>query len=80
MQAIIYSNRSQECERARMLLESVHEDIREFYLDADFTKTQFEMEFGGNAEYPQIAIGLNHRGGLKETLHYLNNHNYKCSC
>lgn len=71
MQAIIYSNRSQECERARMLLESVHEDIREFYLDADFTKTQFEMEFGSNAEYPQISIGLNHRGNLKETLKYM---------
>lgn len=54
-----------------MLLESVHEDIREFYLDADFTKTQFEMEFGGNAEYPQIAIGLRHRGTLKETLQYM---------
>lgn len=54
-----------------MLLESVHEDIREFYLDADFTKTQFEMEFGGNAEYPQIAIGLKHRGTLKETLQYM---------
>ena len=54
-----------------MLLESVHEDIREFYLDADFTKTQFEMEFGGNAEYPQIAIGLKHRGSLKEPLQYI---------
>tara|TARA_A100001035_G_C27706828_1_gene465222 strand:- start:303 stop:539 length:237 start_codon:yes stop_codon:yes gene_type:complete len=74
MQAIIYSNRSQECERARMLLESVHEDIREFYLDDDFTKTQFQAEFGGDAEYPQIAIGLNHRGNLKETLQYMKDH------
>ena len=35
-------------------LESVHEDIREFYLDDDFTKTEFQAEFGGDAEYPQI--------------------------
>ena len=57
-----------------MLLESVHEDIREFYLDDDFTKTEFQAEFGGDAEYPQIAIGLNHRGNLKETLKYMRDH------
>ena len=57
-----------------MLLESVHEDIREFYLDDDFTKTEFQAEFGGDAEYPQIAIGLNHRGNLKETLKYMKDH------
>ena len=27
MQALIYSNGSQECERAKMLLEAVHEDL-----------------------------------------------------
>ena len=57
-----------------MLLESVHEDIREFYLDDDFTETQFQAEFGDDAEYPQIAIGLNHRGNLKETLQYMKDH------
>lgn len=71
MQALIYSNGNQECERARSLLTSVHEDIREFLLDEDFTDKQFRLEFGENAEYPQISVGLNHRGSLKETLHYL---------
>ena len=37
MQALIYSNGSQECERAKMLLEAVHEDTKEFLLDTDFT-------------------------------------------
>ena len=74
MQAIIYSNRSKECERARMLLESLHEDIRAFYLDVDFTKTELQAEFGGDADYPQISIGLNHRGNLKETLKYMRDH------
>ena len=41
-----------------MLLESVHEDIREFYLDDDFTKTEFQAEFGGDAEYPSDLYGL----------------------
>ena len=36
MQALIYSNGSQECERAKMLLEAVHEDTKEFLLDTDF--------------------------------------------
>ena len=71
MQSIIYSNGSQECERARMLLEATHEDVREFKLDVDFKDKEFRAEFGEDAEYPQIALGLNHRGTLKETLKYM---------
>ena len=71
IQALIYSNKSQESERAKMVLESCGQSVREFFLGDDFTKTQFEMEFGSNAEYPQISIGLNHRGNLKETLKYM---------
>ena len=56
MQALIYSNGSQECERAKMLLEAVHEDTKEFLLDTDFTDKQFRAEFGDDAEYPQIAL------------------------
>ena len=74
MQALIYSNGSQECERAKMLLEAVHEDTKEFLLDNDFTDKQFRAEFGDDAEYPQVAIGLNHRGTLKETLKYMSEH------
>jgi|TARA_R100000030_G_scaffold957_2_gene893 hypothetical protein len=71
MQALIYSNGSQECERAKMLLESMHEDTKEFLLGVDFSDKQFRAEFGSEAEYPQVAIGLNHRGNLKETLQYM---------
>ena len=62
MQAIVYSNRSQESERAVMVLEACGQDVRQFFLGDDFTKTQFQAEFGGDAHYPQISIGLNHRG------------------
>ena len=34
----------------------------------DFTQTEFEMEFGGDAKYPQVTIGKSHVGNLKETL------------
>ncbi len=75
MQPIIYSNRSQECERAESLLTSVQFDdsvnVRVLLLDDDFTDKQFRAEFGAEAEYPQIAIGLEHRGTLKETLKYM---------
>ena len=71
MQALIYSNGSQECERAKMLLNSINEDTKEFLLGVDLSDRQFRAEFGSEAEYPQIAIGLKHRGTLKETLHYL---------
>ena len=37
----------------------------------DFSDRQFRAEFGSEAEYPQVAIGLNHRGNLKETLKFM---------
>ena len=49
----------------------MHEDTREFLLGVDFSDKQFRAEFGSEAEYPQVAIGLNHRGNLKETLQYM---------
>ena len=69
--AWIYSNGNQECERAAMLLESIYSDFHEYVLNKEFTESQFRAEFGSEAEYPQIAIGVNHRGSLKETLQYL---------
>ena len=54
--------------------------VRVFNLNTDFTDKEFRAEFGTEANYPQISIGLKHRGDLKETLNYLNKRNYKCSC
>ena len=70
-QALVYSNGSQESERAVMVLEACDQDVREFKLGLDFTHKQFKAEFGEEAEYPQVAIGLNHRGTLKETLKFM---------
>lgn len=74
-QAWIYSNGNQECERAAMLLTSIYSDFHEYILNKEFTESQFRAEFGSEAEYPQIAIGVQHRGSLKETLHYLQDQN-----
>ena len=41
------------------------QEVKEFLLGADFSDRQFRAEFGSEIEYPQIAIGLNHRGTLK---------------
>jgi hypothetical protein len=71
MQALVYGNGSQESERAKMVLEACGQDVREFMLGVDFSDRQFRAEFGSEAEYPQVAIGLNHRGTLKETLKYM---------
>ena len=71
MQALVYSNGSQESERAKMVLEACGQEVREFLLGVDFSDKQFRAEFGSEAEYPQVAIGLNHRGNLKETLKYM---------
>ena len=73
IQALVYSNGSQECERAKMVLEACGQEVREFLLGADFSDRQFRLEFGDDAEYPQIALGLHHRGTLKETIQYMSN-------
>jgi|TARA_B100000287_G_scaffold30360_1_gene28515 hypothetical protein len=71
MQALVYSNGSQESERAKMVLDACGQEVKEFLLGVDFSDKQFRAEFGSEAEYPQVAIGLNHRGNLKETLKYM---------
>ena len=68
--AIIYSNRTQECDRAIALLKFMEHKYIEYLIDVDFTHSQFVKEFGEQAEYPQVAIGTHHIGSLKDTLHY----------
>ena len=75
-QVVLYSaNNCQECERARMLLESIGVDYLEYKLDKDFTNKQFVAEFGKTANLPQFSFGYKHIGGLKETLQYLKQKN-----
>jgi hypothetical protein len=55
-------------------MDAVHLDgIIVYKLDKDFTENQFRDEFGSEAQYPMIALGMKHRGTLKETLHFMNN-------
>jgi glutaredoxin len=68
--AVIYSNGSLECERAASLLKSLGGEYLEYRLNHHFTQRAFETEFGPEAEYPQIALGAQHVGHLKELLQY----------
>jgi glutaredoxin len=68
--AVIYSNGSQECERAGALLKSLGGEYLEYRLNQHFTQRAFEQEFGKDATYPQIALGAQHVGHLKELLQY----------
>lgn len=69
--AVIYSNKSQECERMALLLKSLGGDFHEYILGVNFTDKQFRMEFGSEATYPQVSIGNKHIGNMKETLQYM---------
>ena len=68
--AIIYSNFSQESDRAIALMESLEHRFVVYHLGREFTEAQFEQEFGVGAEFPQIAVGTKHIGTLKDTLQY----------
>ena len=71
--AVIYSNGSQECERMASLLENIKgvSDFHRYELDRHFSKQQYQMQFGGDASYPQIAINDKHIGSMKEALQYM---------
>ncbi|MAA92077.1 MAG: glutaredoxin [Gammaproteobacteria bacterium] len=68
---VLYTNGGQESDRCRDLLISLNGEFLEYQLDEDFNERQFRSEFGDTAEFPQVAVGYQHIGGLKETLHYL---------
>ena len=68
---VLYTDSGQESDRCRDLLISLNGEFLEYQLDEDFNERQFRSEFGDKAEFPQVAIGYKHIGGLKETLHYL---------
>ena len=70
--AIVYSDKTQECDRAVNLLQSLEHRYVEYVLGRDFTQEQFTSEFGEGAPYPQVAVGTKHIGTLKETLQYFN--------
>ena len=69
--AVIYSNGSQECERIGMLLKSLGGEFHEYKLGEHFDQTAFRKEFGEEATYPQVTIGYNHIGSMKEALQYM---------
>ena len=68
---VIYSNGSQECERMGMLLKALGGEFHEYILGQHFTEHQFRGEFGSEATYPQVSIGMKHIGSMKETLQYM---------
>jgi glutaredoxin len=78
MQAVIYSNGNQECERAKTLLQKLNVEILEYKLNQHFSDRGFVEEFGKEAEYPQVNVGFRHIGGLKETLQYMNDKGMLC--
>ena len=47
-------------------------DFQKYELGRHFEDHQFHNEFGEEATYPQIAIGLRHIGSMKEALQYMN--------
>ena len=69
--AVIYSNGSQECERIGMLLKALGGEFHEYILGKDFDQKAFRAEFGSEATYPQVSLGSEHIGSMKEALQYM---------
>jgi len=75
MIAILYSDGTMECQRIISLFQSLDQKFIEYRLDRDFTMTQFIDEFGEGTSFPQVAIGINHVGSLKDVLNYYKERN-----
>lgn len=69
--AVIYSNGSQECERMTSLLKNLGGEFLEYRLGKHFSEKSFYDEFGEEATFPQIALGNQHIGSMKETLQFM---------
>ena len=54
-----------------MLLRSLGGEFHEYLLGVDFSDKQFRMEFGSEATYPQVSLGSEHIGNMKEALQYM---------
>jgi len=54
-----------------MLLKSLGGEFHEYLLGIDFSDRQFRAEFGSEATYPQVSLGNQHIGSMKEALQYM---------
>ena len=72
-QVVVYSKEGcQECERLVSLLEHVGYEYMKYEQGVDYTERVFRLEFGDEAEYPQVSVGVKHIGGLKEFISNFN--------
>lgn len=59
------------CEKVKKVFEMLKWDYVSYTLGKDFTKEQFQNEFGIGSTFPQVIIEDNHVGGCSETVKYL---------
>jgi hypothetical protein len=58
-----------------LLLKSLDGEFHEYILGEDFDDKSFYSEFGSEATYPQVSIGYEHIGSMKETLQFMKDNN-----
>ena len=56
------------CKKAERLLELAKVEYRVYKLETDFTKDQFNAEFGYGASFPRILVDDKQNGGCLDTF------------
>lgn len=59
------------CEKIKTVFEMLNWNYVSYILERDFTREQFEKEFGTGSTFPQVIIGEQLIGGCSETVKYL---------
>ena len=74
--AIYTRNGCAFCTKIKEVYKSKGWGFAEYKLDVNFTRQQFQQEFGQGATFPQVIIAGDKMGGGTETVKYLRENQY----
>ena len=74
--AIYTRNGCAFCTKIKEVYKSKGWGFAEYKLDVNFTRQQFQTEFGQGATFPQVIIAGHKMGGCTETVKYLRENQY----
>ena len=76
MNITVYSKMGcSHCTKVKTVLELAHINFVVYTLDEDFSRQEFQQEFGCDATFPQVTAGASTIGGAVETVKYLQDNN-----
>jgi glutaredoxin len=64
------------CDQVKQILSGKGYNYREYVLDRNFTREDFNREFGIGSTFPQVLLNDKKLGGCTDTIKYLREQNF----